>query len=323
MPNPSDKGAEYVADERVIDPGTYEIVTYNDAAHAITAYLEQRLQSVFRRWPARPVVMLSGGVDSILMASFAADQRPNALAVTFSQESSAEAQEEAEAAAEVATILGLEHVVLSPSASELRSLLASTVRRLDTSEPWEVLAGLVVHAVDQEACRRGATGALLSGGGADALFLGGEPLDPQHDNYLEAWDAKVRAKVEANFRRERFIPDFYERLIDDPDRHVQVWQTHAAVDLALSLHPQVTRGEDLAGDKVIFRRLAVQRGIPERLVALQKNPLQVSSGGISGIVDVARRDLTAQFGERTYSDPLLEPLDFTVARLFLNTLLER
>lgn len=132
--------------------------------------------------------------------------------------------------------------------------------------------------------------------------------------YIQWWDAEVRCEIKADFTRpQRFISNLYER-------HIQVWQTHEAVDLALRIHPRVTRGVDLSQDKALFRRIAADLGINPELVQSTKNPMQVSSGGLDGIVTLAREQLERRAEEKTYSDPLKEPLEFTVARLFLEQL---
>lgn len=64
----TDKACEYAADERRIDPGTYDIGEYAPAKHVVD-YLCGRLTAVLERWSGRPVLMLSGGVDSILIAT--------------------------------------------------------------------------------------------------------------------------------------------------------------------------------------------------------------------------------------------------------------
>ena len=140
------------------------------------------------------------------------------------------------------------------------------------------------------------------------------------ESLVDAWDAMLRANVSRNFKRERFVPDFYERLLDDPERHVQIWQTHAAVELAQRIHPSLVQPDDSSHDKYIFRKLAVDRGVPAEVAFAPKNPMQVSSGLVGAIVDAARRQLERDFGERTYSSPLQEQLEFTVARLYLQRL---
>ena len=308
------KGCEYVADECEIAPAPHDVTDPDEAAVLVRAYLSRRLDAATKQWSGRPVLMLSGGVDSILIAAVLADVRPDALAVSFAQPGDVAAAEIATAKA-VAEHCGLEHHVVEPGEAEFERLLTLTVKKLGYPEPWEVLAGLVLVGVDEYARALGADGAILSGAGADALFLGGEgPIEAAD------WDAAVRAKIQANFTRERFIPDFYERLIDDPDRHIQVWQTREAVDLAQRLHPHVIRGNDMRTDKKLFRDLAVQCGIPARLVTAMKNPMQVSSGGLDAIVRFAREVLARDYGAKTYSDPLSEKIEFTVARLMLQRL---
>lgn len=316
-------GCEYVADERRLEtPGRYDVTTTDAAVELVLEYLRERLDAVFRAWPQRPVIMLSGGIDSILIAAVAAEPRNDLLALTFRQPGMPGSMEEGHTAALVAGTLGMEHAFVQPDEQEFRDLATGVVARLDNSEPWEVLAGIILAAVDEAAREQGADGALISGGGADALFLGGEVIDSGQDDgsLLQEWDRRIRAKVRKNFTRDRYIPDFYGRLIDDENRHIQVWQTHAATELALRLHPTVVRGPQVDQDKVLFRRAAIHAGVPEPLVSRQKNPMQVSSGGLETIVRLARADLAKFYRDRTYSDPLKEPLEFVVARMWLRTI---
>ena len=152
------------------------------------------------------------------------------------------------------------------------------------------------------------------------MFLGGSEFGLAADadgDPNAAWATAVRARVAKNFTRDRLIPDFYERLLERPDRHVQIWQTTAAVELALSLPPTAVRGPDMDTDKLILREAAVRLGVPRELVEHAKNPMQVSSGGVDGLVLAARRWLTTRKGSGVYADPMCESLDFTVARLWL------
>ena len=110
---------------------------------------------------------------------------------------------------------------------------------------------------------------------------------------MEAWDEAVRSKVAANFTRDRFIPDFYERLIDDPSRHIQVWQTRRAYELALRIHPDVVRGPR-GIDKHLHRLTARSLGIPRELVQAKKHAMQMSSGGVDTLVAQARDALSRE-----------------------------
>lgn len=78
------KPQEYVADERGITPGTYDITEYATAKHAVLDYLRARLTAVLGRWPSRPTLMLSGGIDSILIAAVLAELRTDVLALKSS-----------------------------------------------------------------------------------------------------------------------------------------------------------------------------------------------------------------------------------------------
>lgn len=315
-------GCEYVADERDLSvPGVYDVTDEDIGVALILEYLRERLRAVFDAWQRPPILMLSGGIDSILIAAVAASLREDAVAFTFQQANLADSVEESDIAARVAEELGLEHRVVDPVLPDFRRLVLDVLKQLDTSEPWEVLAGTVLLAIDRAARDRGLEGPIISGGGADALFLGGEQLISGGDEaaVLGEWDQRIRSKVRRNFIRERFIPDFYERLIGDANRHIQVWQTHAATDLALSLHPKVVRGGDLGRDKGILRRAARQLGLPEQVVSLKKNPMQVSAGGVDSIVAIARQELLEAYGEQTYSSPGTEPLEFVVARMWLRS----
>lgn len=240
--------------------------------------------------------------------------------MTFSQDTSLQPAQETRAGQKVAHALGFEHHVVAPRGEALETLLEETIARLGTAEPWEVLSGAILVAVDTHRQLNNADGALITGAGVDALFLGGTTIDATAEDYLQHWDTEVRRRIKANFTRQRFIPDFYERLIAESERHIQVWQTHEAVDLALRIHPRVTCGTNLVQDKALFRRIAADLGIDPALVQTTKNPMQVSSGGLDAIVALVREQLAHRAGEKTYSDPMREPLEFTVARLFLEQL---
>lgn len=309
---------EYVADERELAPGPYDLVAVDEAAAAIDRYLRARVDAVFSRNENRPVLQLSGGIDSILLATYVAEAAPGALAVTYSQGNN---DPEVGRAAAVARQLGLEHEIVRPTDGEFERLLAQVVSALDLPEPWEISAGVVLAAIDAASHEHGADGVLLSGAGADALFMGGQLVAPAvGEGLVEAWDAALRENVAKNFKRERFVPDFYERLLADPERHVQIWQTHAAVELAQRIHPSLVQAPESGHDKYIFRQLAVSRGVPDDVAFAPKNPMQVSSGVVGAIVDAARHQLEHDFGERTYASPVEEPLEFTVARLYLQRL---
>mgnify|MGYP002738623788 FL=1 len=128
---------EYVADERELTKGPYDIADAGEAAAAIDHYLRARVTAAVARNAGRPVLQLSGGIDSILLATYVAEVAPGTLAVTYSQHT--EDQEVGRAAA-VAKQCGLEHVIVRPTDEDFERLLARVVRALEFPEPWEILS---------------------------------------------------------------------------------------------------------------------------------------------------------------------------------------
>ena len=77
---------EYVADDKELTNGPYDIADAGQAAAAIDHYLRARVTAAVARSAGRPVLQLSGGIDSILLATYVAEVAPGALAVTYSQQ---------------------------------------------------------------------------------------------------------------------------------------------------------------------------------------------------------------------------------------------
>lgn len=314
----------YVADD--IDISVTREASLSDvdaAAGEILQYLDDRVAAVLKKFPEAPILMLSGGVDSILLASAVVKQAPEALAVTFVHTASDGSRVELETARAVANHLGLKHIVVDPTPLQTLELLREVTDRLGNCDPWEVLAGTTLLACVRAAEAQGCEGAIFTGAGADALFLGGFNF-PEGADIAGEWQDAVRAKVEKNFTRHRQIPDFYERLLDDhghqSERHIQIWQTHQAFALAMRMEASAVRGEDLLTDKLVMRRAALQAGLPESLVLNTKNPMQVSSGGIDMIVAAAREMLAGSNGHTVYTNPNTEPVEFIASRLMLELL---
>ena len=290
-------------------------VTETDAAvDGVIAYLDERIAAVSGKFAERPSLLLSGGIDSMLLAAALSRNGIDCLAVTFTGDVEGRTDAEAARARQVCDHFGIEHGLVNLSTAELSDAAWIAGRTLGVSDPWEVLAAVVLTECDRYARERGATGPIFTGAGADSLFLGGSAFEPVSE---EEWADAVRRRVGKNFTRERLIPDFYERLLMEPDRHIQVWQTRAAVELALTLAPAAVRGPDFGTDKRVLREAAVRLGLPSELVYHAKSPMQVSSGGVESLVRAARTWLLTRKGSSEYADPMTEPLEYTVARLWL------
>lgn len=310
---------DYVADETALSPSSFDITTPYEAYGEVENYLTQRVEAVTQENTERPVIMLSGGIDSIILTAITARIRPDVLAITFHQESQ-QSHEEVQRAQAVAQHLGIEHIIASPRGEDMKKYLTDTSQRLGSTEPWEVLAGVTWRIVDDISQKDNAYGPILSGAGADVLFLGGKDIGQDREGLVYVWDNTMRDQVEKNFTRNRFIPDFYERVIDNPQRYVLAWQTHEAVELAQRIHPRVVRGENLEKDKKLFYDLAYELWIPKEILEQSKSPLQISSGGLDSVVKLARHDLSVMHKGKTYTDPHTEDLELTVARLYLENI---
>lgn len=314
---PGSASFEYVPDW--VDLSSYgsTVISRTDVAVAgVIDYLSRRVQALAEKWDERPILMLSGGVDSLLLAAAMVRQGLNPLAVTFTAIVGDWVDEEAQRASALCSVFDLEHELVSPSPTEFAVAAEQNARVLGVSDPWEVVAAVVLSKCEQRADSLGLRGPIFTGGGADSVFLGGETFEEGKPSSVE-WSKAVRDRVSKNFTRHRLIPDFYERLLAQPDRHIQCWQTLSAVDFGLSLQPTAVRGDDLATDKLVLREAAVELGVPRELVFHAKNPMQVSSGGVAALVGSARAWLSTRRGSAEYADPFTEPLEYTVARLWL------
>lgn len=114
-------------------------------------------------------ILLSGGLDTSILATVAAKQgrRLRALSVSVAN---AFSPDEPFARA-LAQALELEHHVLRPTLSELLAKMPEVIRVLKTFDPMELRNSVVTHAALQAAQRLGVQ-RVLTGDAADELFAG-------------------------------------------------------------------------------------------------------------------------------------------------------
>lgn len=283
--------------------GPRDIDTPGDAAAAVLPLLEQWGEMHLRDRP-RSALMLSGGVDSLLLA--ATYQEFNPLCVTVAIPGTPDAV----GAAAAATHLGLEHHLID--ARGVVSLWPEVVDALGADELWEVTAGIPLVAVYRLLDELNVSGPVLSGGRADAIFLGGwSPEGELRDEQLN------RANATFTFQ----IPDFYERLVGEAgaERYLQPYSTQAMWGAAgrLTKNALYVRRGGVTYDKAGLREGAVRLGVPEHLAWTVKDPLQRSSGLMELLADEARAWMSGRPLATAYSDPRAEPADQALARLWL------
>lgn len=332
MPDPvqlfpqSGLDVEYVADDptAMAFAGADPITDLDTAADLVVTLLEARLQAVIEAHPGPVGLMLSGGIDSILIAGVAARLEMAPHAITVITDTAAGRPDDLRGA-EVAAHLGFGHDVLRLNVDRIADAARSCIRRLGTWELWEITSAIPNRAAFDRFDELG-TGPVLTGAGSDALFMGGAALaaDPGSDAGLEEFRSTVTAKVHSNFTRRRLIPDYYERLLGpSAEQFIQVFQTEGFWRLAMSIHPALLWRPGPDGriyDKYLLRYAGARIGLPPEFVWTAKAPLQVSSGVVGALAESARTDLARDDDQNTYADPLTEPIEHTAVRLFLRSL---
>jgi asparagine synthase (glutamine-hydrolysing) len=111
--------------------------------------------------------MLSGGVDSSLIAALASQEVGRIKTYSLGFEGSSDVQN----AAEVAQLIDSEHHVVTVGTEELANLVDHVIALTASMERWTVTAGVATYLVARQA-RADGLKVLLSGEGADELFAG-------------------------------------------------------------------------------------------------------------------------------------------------------
>ncbi|KIA60562.1 asparagine synthase-related protein [Nocardia vulneris] len=314
---------QYVADLQDIaatNPGLRQLADPAKAAELIAEETCSRLDAIFRAQPGEPVVLLSGGVDSILVAAAAVSigARPRAITVI------AEGGTDRTNATAAATALGLRHDVVELDQHATVSLAQDAVRRLGLPELWEVSYAIPLLSMLPTLNRIDTVGPILTGSGADAIIAGGRELHHPVNSAEAAveLDQIVRAESANNFVYQRLVPDFYPRVLGRyADQLVHVFQTVRFWTVAETLGPSALFG-DHDGEPVdkLCLRMACETLLPTGAGALawaKKSAIQRSAGIMGSLSDAARRYAASLPGARTYTDPMTEPFEAVATRLFL------
>lgn len=314
---------QFVADLRDIatpDPGLRTVTDPERAAELVTAETRDRLSAVLEAIPGDPILMLSGGVDSILLAAAAVDlgHRPRAITV-----STGNGTDRANATA-VAAALGLDHDIVELDGPAVVALAREAIDRLKLAELWEVSYAVPMLAIRPVLDRLDTTGPILTGSGADAIFAGGKTLASETDSdTVEELDRIIRKESAHNFTyARRLVPDFYARILGDhADRLVHAFQTLRFWELAETFAPPALfekQGDELV-DKLCVR-IACEQLLPEsarNLAWSKKSAIQHSAGIMGALSAAARAEAATLPGAQTYTDPLTESFEAVATRLYL------
>ncbi|MFI9406872.1 asparagine synthase-related protein [Nocardia sp. NPDC052316] len=314
---------QFVADVRDIappNPGRRTVVDAATAAARLKDETLSRVDAVLRAHSGEPVVLLSGGVDSILVAAAAVELgvRPRAVTVVSSG-----GTDETNATA-AAAALGLTHAVVELDQAGIVALTRTALSRLETPELWEVSYAIPLLATLPALDQIGEVGPILTGSAADAIFAGGKALRHPIDSpeAVDELDAIIRKESANNFVYDRLIPDFYPRVMRDyADRFIHVFQTVRMWELAESLAPPALFGShDGAPVDKLCVRLACEDLLPgsaKELAWAKKAAIQRSAGIMGQLATAARSFAAAMPGATEYGDPMTEPYETVAMRLFL------
>lgn len=314
---------QFVADLRDIATAAPDRRVVTDPAEAAAMFKDEtlsRIDAVLKSHPGPPVILLSGGVDSILVAAAAVslDVRPHAITVVANG-----GTDKANAVA-AATALGLTHDVVELTEQDVIALSQQAMAVLGVSELWEVSYAIPLLATLPVLDRLGTVGPILTGSGADAIVAGGKAI--QHPitspEAIEELDGLIRKESANNFVYERFVPDFYPRVMGKyADRFVHVFQTIRFWEIAETFAPPALFGEHdgQAADKLCIR-LACEELMPEAARSLawaKKSAIQRSAGIMGALAEGARAYAASIPGAQAYTDPMTESYEAVATRLFL------
>lgn len=325
---------EYLADNiDVRIKGKRSIKDLNTAAQGVISYTKIRVLEVFHAHndylennenekSGKLGLMLSGGIDSVLLAAVLKDLGIDFHAVTVAAKGlNSQDRDNSIALAEK---LNFSHSVVEVDSKTLSTEIPLTIEKLGTDELWEVLAALPISLAFKEFNDKGVKGLVLTGNGADAIFAGGKILKEKNlysENASNELDSLVLQDVSRNFTRDRVIPDFYERVLGKDDkRFTMAFQNRQAWELSHLLAPNVLWTEDELGrkyDKSALRKAAEILNIPKELAWTSKSPLQKSSGLMDALILHVRESMARYENATNYTSPLEEDTDILLARTAL------
>lgn len=325
---------EYLADNiDVRIKGERSIKDLDTAAQGVISYTKIRVLEVFHAHndylennenekSGKLGLMLSGGIDSVLLAAVLKDLGIDFHAVTVAAKGlNSQDRDNSIALAEK---LNFSHSVVEVDSKTLSTEIPLTIEKLGTDELWEVLAALPISLAFKEFNDKGVKGLVLTGNGADAIFAGGKILKEKNlysENANNELDSLVLQDVSRNFTRDRVIPDFYERVLGKDDkRFTMAFQNRQAWELSHLLAPNVLWTEDELGrkyDKSALRKAAEILNVPKELAWTSKSPLQKSSGLMDALILHVRESMARYENATNYTNPLEEDIDILLARTAL------
>jgi asparagine synthase (glutamine-hydrolysing) len=283
-------------------------ISITDMARAVDEY-EQALCSAIRKRLAgmnhlsKIGVLLSGGVDSCLLASAIHGLGPGLgiepIAYTVGLPDSPDVQ----SAREFARELGIKHKISMLSIDTIEQYIPEVIQAVEDSDFVQIETGIGIYAALEVAARDGAR-VLLSGQGPDEEWGGYSwyptvlSRDGREELCRRMWEDFTRADMETLDRENKIAMAWGVELVFP-------YLAREVVEVAWAVAPElkVVSGDDPLG-KHPHRQLAIRMGIPGRYSNRAKLAIQHGTG-IHGVLDqIARKngfgpDLVKRIGYRS------------------------
>jgi len=265
-------------------------VVIDDIDTAVNSYCNLLISAVEKRMRnlKRFGVLMSGGVDSCLIAKLASEAAAEEGVEVTAYTAGTYGAADFEHAEHFARELGLKHRVRRLSQSEVESYVPSVVTAVEERDIVQIEAGIGIYAALEMASQDGVN-AIFSGQGPDELW-GGYSWYPQviargsYEKLLQTMqDDLARGDIET-FDRENKVALAHgaEQLFPYVDNEI--------VKLAMSVPPRlkVTSGKDTLG-KHPHRQAARKLGLPAEYACRDKNAAQHGTGIHDALDTVARK----------------------------------
>jgi asparagine synthase (glutamine-hydrolysing) len=276
--------------------------------------LKKTLKDSFKYIPKdeKCAVLFSGGVDSALVALMTMKECRDTLLVTALCKDS----HDETAAIENAKVLGANHAIVLIDDKTIWDALPEVIYSIETSNRMQVEIALPFFLAAREARRRDCD-LVISGQGPDELFAGYARyetlMQEQGSKALEkALANDVAVTHESNLQRDVRAIAFHGLEVFFP----YLYPPFVEAALALPATLKIDFSEQPAR-KSIFRDLAVDLGLPEKMSKAPKRATQYSSGTSKLLTSVIKQRLESveRRAEHTATEIVQDVLDAIAAHL--------
>jgi asparagine synthase (glutamine-hydrolysing) len=269
-------------------------IVIKDMAQAVDKYQQTLCPAVQKRLAetnhvSKIGVLLSGGVDSCLLAKLVRDAACSLGMETIAYTAGLPDSLDVKFARAFARELGIKHKVKILSVDEVEEYIPKVIDAIEDSDFVQVETGIGLYAAVDMASRDSIK-VIFSGQGPDELWGGYN------------WYPKVLGKDGRQELVRRMWDDFAKADIETLDRENKIAMAHgveslfpyldlevANVAMSVASQLKVTSGEDHLG-KHPHRKLAIKMGISERYANREKLAMQHGTGIHRVLGDIARRN---------------------------------